>query len=127
MKFSLLLSALLFSSLSFADTSLSCGAAYVSGMNHLIKGEISPLGDKGMLSAGESTGDDFYTFSMGVDGVLILKETKSGKDVELALFQENEGFSLYSTVSLDDLYPVGVPGAYADHMFVMVMCSSEQK
>lgn len=127
MKLFLVMSVIVLSSFCRAEDVLNCSAAYATGLNHLFKGEARQLGEKEMITTGESASDELYTFTLSTDGSKSLKEIKSGKEVALNLLRDEQGVSMYATASLDGLYPDGVPGAYNQHKFIFVVCMIGQK
>lgn len=128
MKSLLVLATLLVSTATFADT--ACNANYASGLGHLFKGETRELGDQKYIKSGEKLSDEFYTLSLSTNkkGELVKKltETKTGKVVKLTKVELGDGeIELFSTVSLEKVYPSGVPGSFDGHNFILVMCADE--
>jgi len=104
-----------------------CSASYAAGLGHVMKGESVSLGNLEKVSAGETSMDEFYTFTVkNVSGkaLPILKETKSGKVVTLKAANAIPGVSIYSTQKLS-VYPEGIPGAFTGNKFIIVICGDE--
>lgn len=128
MKSLLVLATLLASTASFAAP--ACNANYASGLGHLFKGEAVELGTKKYIKSGEKLSDELYTLSLSTNkkGGLVKKltETKTGKVVNLTKVDIGAAdIELFSTVSLEEIYPSGVPGSYNGHNFILVMCADE--
>jgi hypothetical protein len=104
-----------------------CSASYAAGLGHVMKGESVSLGNLERVSAGETSMDEFYTFTVkNVSGKVqpVLKETKSGKAVALKVANAVPGVSIYSTQKLS-VFPEGIPGAFSGNKFVIVICGDE--
>ncbi|MEA9358507.1 hypothetical protein SHI21_19885 [Bacteriovorax sp. PP10] len=128
MKSLLVLATLLVSTATFADT--ACNANYAGGLGHLFKGETRELGTQKYIKSGEKLSDELYTLSLSTNkkGELVKKltETKTGKVVKLTKVDLGAGhIELFSTASLEEVYPSGVPGSYDGHNFILVMCGDE--
>ena len=121
MKKLIILMSLLASSHSFAGQ--ACNAVYASGIGHVFKGESRPVGDLEKILEGQSTQDELYTVTVK-NGQPSLNETKSGKAVTLGSQELSPEMEMYATKSLR-LYPSGVPGAFADHRFIIILCADE--
>ena len=116
---------LLFSVNSFASD--ICSASYAAGLGHVMKGESVILGNLEKVSAGETSMDEFYAFSVkNIAGKTqpVLKETKSGKNVTLKVANAVPGMNIYSTQKLT-IYPEGIPGAFSGNKFIIVICGDE--
>lgn len=123
MKSVLVAAILLASTQSFAG--IACHVSYASGLGHLFKGMGLPLGGQEKLSPGQVAKDELYTATFSKEGVLTLKETKSGKDVKFQS-QSQEGVTIYATESLQGKpYPDGVPGAFAGRQFILAICGDD--
>jgi len=104
-----------------------CSASYAAGLGHVMKGESITLGNLEKVSVGETSMDEFYSFTFKKTGGKILpslKETKSGKVVSLKTANDVPGISVYSTQKLS-VYPEGVPGAFSGNKFVIIVCGEE--
>jgi hypothetical protein len=104
-----------------------CAASYAAGLGHVLKGEAVSLGNLEKVSAGETSMDEFYSFSVkSVAGQVqpVLKETKSGKTVALKVANAVPGVSIYSTQKLT-VFPEGIPGAFSGNKFIIVICGDE--
>lgn len=123
MKSVVVLAGLLISSSSFAASFNACSAFYSAGIGHVLKGTATQLGDKEKVLSGQQSSDKLYTFSLSEENVPSLKETRTGKNVELKVVM-NEGITIYGTDSLT-VFPDYVPGAFAGRKFVVVMCADK--
>lgn len=104
-----------------------CTASYAAGLAHVMKGESVSLGNLEKVLAGETSMDEFYSFSVkSVSGRVqpVLKETKSGKSVALKVANAVPGVSIYSTQKLT-VFPEGIPGAFSGNKFIIVICGDE--
>jgi len=104
-----------------------CSASYAAGLGHVMKGESVILGNLEKVSVGETSMDEFYSFSVkNVAGKIqpVLKETKSGKNVALKVANAVPGVSIYSTQKLT-VYPDGIPGAFSGNKFIIAICGDE--
>ncbi|MFS4458480.1 hypothetical protein [Bdellovibrio sp. HCB2-146] len=123
MKSILAAAVLLASAQSYAGP--ECNVAYAASRSHLFKGMSRPVGDKEILKAGEVSKDEFYTVALSKKGVLTLKETQTGKPVELKS-GNYDVFTLWSTESLKgQVYPDGIPGAFTGRQFILAVCVEE--
>lgn len=104
-----------------------CLAQYAAGIDHVLKGVASTIGDNEKIGNGEKSSDDLYTVSVKTvsnKAVPTLTETKTKKVVALTKSEPIPGLSMYATSSLK-LYPSGVPGAMGDRRFIIIMCTEE--
>lgn len=113
---------LLASAQSFAGQ--SCTASYTAGIGHVLKGTSVDLGDKERIKEGEFSQDEYYTVTVAKGGVPTLRETKSGKVVELKVGELAPGMPLYGTAPLK-LYPSGVPGTFGGRQFIIILCADD--
>lgn len=121
MKKIIVLMTLLAASHSFAGQ--ACRASYASGIGHVLKGEDLLLGQKEKILEGETSKDNLYSVTVK-NGKPQLSESQSGKAVDMNEGDMGPEMKIYATKSLR-LYPSGVPGAFDDHNFIVVLCADE--
>lgn len=103
----------------------ACNVAYAATLSHVFKGMSIPVGDKEVLFEGETAKDEFYTAKLSNSGKLALKETQSGKEIQLQSGEE-AGFTIYAyAVPEGDVYPDGVPGAFSGRQKIIAVCGDE--
>jgi len=105
----------------------ACSATYAAGMGHLLKGESVVLGGKDKVLINDFSQDEFYTFEVknkNGKALPVLKETQTNKLVSLKPLNAIPNVEMYTTSKLT-IYPEGVPGAFGDKKFIIVICGDE--